>query len=113
MARVSVLTLPIASQNFGRDMTEVHRPQCSTPMLLPILRQDRNCGGITQPPSTVSSKTIEFYKPFFGFSISDAAGSVAGVVLISRPRGGHAITVLQTVGHDPVYRRVRASMIAC
>jgi hypothetical protein len=41
------LTLPIASQNFGRDMTEVHRPQCSTPMLLPILRQDRNCGGIT------------------------------------------------------------------
>src|ERR1700686_2373598 len=72
-----------------------------------------HCGGITQPPSTVSSKTIEFYKRFFGFSISEAAGSVAGVVLISRPRGGHAITVLQTLGHDPVYRRVRASMISC
>ena len=55
---VSILTLPLASQNFGRDMTEVPRPQCSTPMLSPILRQDRNCGGITQPPSTVSSKAI-------------------------------------------------------
>ena len=48
MAWVSILTLPLASQNFGLDMTEVHRAQCSTPMLSQILRQDRNCGGITQ-----------------------------------------------------------------